>query len=85
MNRQKEYEFWKKEHEKDRVLELISDKNTVDLSQVSDYLQKSSEETELIITELEYEGLVKIGIGTFYLLTYEGYKRVRLARAKGRK
>lgn len=77
MDYQDEFEIWKRENEKDRVLELISDKGTIDLNQVSGFLGKPLEETETIVAQLEKEKLIKSEIGGFYHLTFDGYKRVR--------
>jgi Mn-dependent DtxR family transcriptional regulator len=72
-----QYQLWLRENEKNRVLELISERNTIDVSQISDYLKKSPDETAEIIKELEQEKLIISDVGTYYHLTYEGYKRTR--------
>lgn len=80
-----EYEAWKEEREKERVLNFISLKGTLDATQVSDILGKSLKETESILSKLEEEKFIENVHGNFFHLTYEGKKRVReCARAEKR-
>lgn len=76
------YENWLKEKQTNRVLEMISDRGTIDLIQASKYLGKSPEDTKKFLEELEDKKLIKRKIGDFYQLDFEGYQRVRRERSK---
>lgn len=72
------YKLWiAMEREKDEVLKLISERGTIDVMQASDFLRKSVDDTKPLLERLEKEGLIQRKIGSFYQLTYKGYKRVR--------
>lgn len=81
---EEEFNIWKKEREKERVLDLIDKKGTIDVSQVSDILDKPMSEIEPIVVQLTDEKLIKSDIGNYYHLTFEGEKRIRFIRERER-
>lgn len=85
MSEKDEYEAWKREREKERVLDLINKKGTLDVSQVSDILDKPTKEIEPIVAQLTDEKLIKSEIGNYYHLTFEGERRIRIIRERKEK
>lgn len=80
MESKDEYEAWKRQKEKETVLDVIDRKGTLDISQVSDILKKPKEEIEPIIAQLVNERLIKSEIGNYYHLTFDGEKVLRNIR-----
>jgi Mn-dependent DtxR family transcriptional regulator len=77
-----EFNSWKEEREKDRVLALIEERGTLDILQISDSLGKSPEDTRKTIQKLQEQNLVQSKAGNIYQLTFEGYKRARMLRSQ---
>ena len=61
----------------DRILALISQNKTLDITQISEVLNKSPTDTKKIMDELEIEDLVQ-KYGNYYQLSYKGYKMMQL-------
>ena len=80
MESKDEFEVWKRQREKETVLDVIDRKGTLDISQVSDVLNKPKEEIEPIIAQLVSERLIKSDIGNYYHLTFDGEKALRIIR-----
>ena len=79
-----EFEVWKQEKEKDRIIDLISMKGTLDISQVSDILNKPIDEIKPLLTQLENAKLIKSDIGNYYHLTFEGQELLRCRKERSR-
>lgn len=73
-----EFKAWQQET---RLLNLLSDKGTLDVSQVSDILDKPLEDIKPIIARLEKQKLIKSEVGNYYHLTFEGERQVRNLKA----
>jgi predicted transcriptional regulator len=82
MSSNDEYEAWKREREKETVLDVIDKKGTLDISQVSDILNKPIKEIEPIVAQLANEKLIKSDIGNYYHLTFEGERLLSNIRGK---
>jgi len=77
-NENEGYKIWlAKERQKDELLKLISMRGTIDVTQASDFLKKSLDDTNSLMEELEKKDLIQMKVGNYYQLTYRGYKRVR--------